>query len=155
MSAIFEVTNVSSRSDIHLELSENWYYGYLEDILQFDFKSFKLVLFIVKWCRLRLNQRDLDITIVENDNHFTMVNTMLFEPETDLYVIPSQCEHVFYSEIPVKAGWSFVVRHNPRGRPVKYNLDEGNEEGTLEEEDDDEYHDQHVLDDDVPKEYFE
>ena len=44
---------------------------------------------------------------------------------------------MFYSEVPGKAGWSFVVRHIPRGRSVKYKLDEGNEEGTLEEEDDD------------------
>ena len=45
-------------------------------------------------------------------------------------------------------GWSFVVRHDPRGRPVKYNLDDGNEEGSLEEHEDDEEHDQHDLDDD-------
>ena len=75
-----------------------------------------------------------------------MVNTRLFEPGTDPYVIPSQCEHVFYFEVLGKVGWSFVVRHAPRGRPIKYNLDEGNEEG-MEEEDDDEYHDQHKLDD--------
>ena len=49
-----------------------------------------------------------------------------------------QCEQVFYLEVPGKASWSFVVRHDPRGRLVKYNLDEGNEEGTLEEEDNDE-----------------
>ena len=50
-------------------------------------------------------------------------------------------------------GWSFVVRHNPRGRAVKYNLEEGNEEG-MEEEYDNEYHDKHDLDDhDDPKEY--
>ena len=42
-------------------------------------------------------------------------------------------------------GWSFFVRHDPRGRPVKYNLEEGNEYG-IEEEDDDEDHDQHELD---------
>ena len=41
--AVFEVTNVSSRSDRHLELSENRYYGYLEDILHCDFRSFKVV----------------------------------------------------------------------------------------------------------------
>ena len=41
---------------------------------------------------------------------------------------------------------SFVVRHDPRGRPIKYNLQEGNEE-VLEEEDDDEDRDQHELDD--------
>ena len=45
-------------------------------------------------------------------------------------------------------GWSFVVRHDPRGRPIKYNLEEGNEEG-LEEEDDVEY-DKRDLDDYVP-----
>ena len=56
---------------------------------------------------------------------------------------------VFYSEVPGKANWSFVVRHNPRGRPVKY-LVEGNAEG-LEKQYDDEDHDQHELDDHVPE----
>ena len=96
---------------------------------------------------LRLNQRDLDRTIIEHDNGFTMVNTRLFEPGTEPYVLPSQCKYVFYSEVLGKAGWSFVVRHDPRGRPIKYNLDEGNEEGTLEEEFNDEEHDKHELDD--------
>ena len=81
-----------------------------------------------------------------------MVNTRLFDPGMDPYVLPSQCQWVFYSEVPGKAGWSFFVRHDPRGRPIKYNLEEGNEEG-LEEEDDDEDHDQHELDDHDPKEY--
>ena len=31
--AVFEVTNVSSRSDRHPKVSENQYYGYLEDII--------------------------------------------------------------------------------------------------------------------------
>ena len=73
---------------------------------------------------------------------------MLFEPGTEPYVLPNQCEHVFYSEVLGKAGWSFVVRHDPRGRLVKYNLDDDNEEGTLEEQDDDEEHAQQELDDD-------
>ena len=77
-----------------------------------------------------------------------MVNTRLFEPGTKPYVLPIQCEQVFYSEVPSKAGWLFVVRHDPRGRPVKYNLDDGNEEGSLEEEYDDKEHDQLELADD-------
>ena len=86
-----------------------------------------------------------------------MVNTRFFEPWIEPYIVlPSQCEQVFYSEVPCKAGWSFVVRHDPRGRPVKYNLDDGNAEGSLEEEDDDEDHDQHDLDHhDDPKEDVE
>ena len=89
ISKVFEVTNVSSISDRHPELSENRYYGYLEDIIQCDFKSFKVVLFVVKWYRLQLNQRDPDRTIIEHDNGFTMVNTRLFELGTEPYVLPS------------------------------------------------------------------
>ena len=77
-----------------------------------------------------------------------MVNTRFFEPGTEPYVLPSQCEQVFYSEVPGKVGQSFVVRYDPRGRLVKYNLDDGNEEGSLEEDDDDEENDQHELGDD-------
>ena len=43
ISAVFEVTNVSSRRDRRPELSENRYYGYLEDIIDCDFKSFKII----------------------------------------------------------------------------------------------------------------
>ena len=98
-----------------------------------------------------MNQRDPNITIIEHDNRFNMVNTRLFEPKIEPYVIPIHCEQVFYSEVPGKVDWSFVVRHDPRGRMIKYNLEEGNEEG-LEEEDDVE-DDQHELDDHVPKLY--
>ena len=57
---------------------------------------------------LRLNQCDPDITIIGHDNVFTMVNTRLFELGTDPYVLPIQCEQVFYSEVPGRGGWSFL-----------------------------------------------
>ena len=44
ITAVFKVTNVCSRSDRNLVVYENRYYGYLEDILECDFNSFKLVL---------------------------------------------------------------------------------------------------------------
>jgi hypothetical protein len=46
---VFQVTNVSFRSDKHPREYENRYYGYLNDIVECDFNSFKLVLFDVKW----------------------------------------------------------------------------------------------------------
>ena len=49
------------------------------------------------------------------------------------YVLPSQCKLVFYSEIPSRGGWLFLVRYDPRGRLVKYNVEEEND---IEEEDD-------------------
>ena len=52
-----------------------------------------------------------------------MINTRSFELVRDEpYVFPSQCEQVFYFGVPHKLGWSFFVRHDPRGRPVKYNV---------------------------------
>jgi hypothetical protein len=44
----------------------------------------------------------------------------MFERGHDHYVFPSQCEHVFYSNVPGERDWSFVVRYDPRGRPIKY-----------------------------------
>ena len=81
-----------------------------------------------------------------------MVNTRSFEPVGDEpYVLPSQCEQVFYSEVPHKLGWSFFVRHEPRGRPIKYNAME--EEDIEEVEDDvDGDHDRQLLDD-VPEKF--
>ena len=53
-----------------------------------------------------MHEHDLQRTIIEHANGFTMVNKREFEPGIEPYVIPSQCEKVFYSEVPGKAGWS-------------------------------------------------
>ena len=52
ITVVFQVTNVSSRSDKHPKVFENRYYGYLENIIECDFNSFKIVLFEVKWYML-------------------------------------------------------------------------------------------------------
>jgi hypothetical protein len=124
ITAVFQVTNVSSRSDKHPRLTKNRYYGHLDDIIECDFKSFKIILFEVKWYCLRINERDPKRTVIQHENGFTMVNTRTFEPGLEIYVLPSQCEQVFYCEVPGKPGWSFVVRYDPRGRSVKYNVPE-------------------------------
>jgi hypothetical protein len=155
ITAVFKVTNISSRSDRNPEETENRYYGHLEDIIECDFNSFKIVLFEVKWYRLRMHERDPERTVIEHDNGFTMVNTRAFELGTEPYVLPSQCEQVFYSEVPSKAGWSYVVRYDPRGRPVKYNHVAEDEDNNEEEDHDYEYQEQvaHVVD--VSDEEFE
>jgi hypothetical protein len=82
----------------------------LNDIIECDFKSFKLEIFKVKWYRLPNNECDLERTIIEHENGFIMVNTKTLEPGTELYVLSSQSEQVFYSDVPCKVGWSYVVR---------------------------------------------
>jgi hypothetical protein len=52
ITAVFQVTNVSSRSDKCPRESENRYYEFFNDIIECDFNSFKLFLFDVKWYRL-------------------------------------------------------------------------------------------------------
>ncbi len=103
ITAVFEVTNISSRNDIHPQQSQNQYYSILDDIIECDFNTFKVVLFIVKWDKLWLNQNDPDRMIIQHDNEFTMINTRSFKPVGDEpYVIPSQCEQVFYSKVAHK-----------------------------------------------------
>ena len=65
---VFQVTNVSSRSDKNPKVSENRYYGYLEDIIESNFNSFRIVLFEVKWYMLRMNDRDPERTVIEHAN---------------------------------------------------------------------------------------
>ena len=69
----------------------------MDDILECNFNSFKIVLFFVKWFRLRLNQNDPDRTVIKHDSGFTMINIRSFELVGDEpYVLPSQCEQMFY-----------------------------------------------------------
>ena len=83
---------------------------------------------------IRINERDPEIIIIEHANRFTMVNTRALEPGIEPYVLPSQCEHVIYSQVSGKAGWPYIVRYYPRGILVKYNPLE--EEDNVEEEHD-------------------
>jgi hypothetical protein len=92
---VFQVTNVSSRSDIHPREYENKYYGFLNDIIECDFNSFKLVLFNVKWYRLKMHEYDEERNIIQHANGFLMIKTTFFEKTYDCYVFPSQCEQVF------------------------------------------------------------
>jgi hypothetical protein len=87
----------------------------------------------VKWYRLRMHEHDEEITFIQHANGFPMIKTTMFERGHDRYVFPSQCEHAFYSKVPGERDWSFVVRYDPRGRPVKYTVEE---EDDIEEEDD-------------------
>jgi hypothetical protein len=79
ITVFLKVTNISSKSDRNLEENESRYYGHLEDIIECDFNSFKIVLFEAKWYRLWMHEHDSERTVIEHDNGFTMVNTREFE----------------------------------------------------------------------------
>ena len=83
---------------------------------------------------IRINERDIERNVIEKANGFTMVNSRELELGIQPYVLPSQCEQVFYSKVLGKAGWSYIVRYDPRRILVKYNALE--EEDIVEEEGD-------------------
>ena len=82
-----------------------------------------------------MHERDEERNVIQHDNVFPMIKTMVFERGHDRYVFPRQCEHVFYSNVPGERDWSFVVRYDPRGRPVKYTHLQ--EEDDIEDQEDD------------------
>jgi hypothetical protein len=47
-----------------------------------------------------MHERDEERTVIQHANGFPMIKTMMFERGNDCYVFPSQCEHVFYSNVP-------------------------------------------------------
>ena len=78
-----------------------------------------------------MNERYPERTIIKHSNGFTIVNKRALEPSTKPYVLPSQCEKVFYSEFPCKSSWSYIVIYDPRVISVNYNAPE--EEDNVEE----------------------
>jgi hypothetical protein len=51
-----------------------------------------------------MNKHDPDRTVNQHANGFIMVNTRNVEIGLEPHVFPSQCEHVFYSEVPGRGG---------------------------------------------------
>ena len=80
-----------------------------------------------------MHEHDKKRIIIQHANGFPMIKTTMFEGWNDRYVFSSQCEHIFYSKVPSERDWSFVIRYDPRGRLVKYIVEE---EDDIEEEDD-------------------
>ena len=82
---------------MHAQQYENQYYDILDDIFECNFNSFKLILFVIKLCRLWMNQNDPNRIFIEHDSGFTMINTRSFEPiGNETYVLSSQCELVIF-----------------------------------------------------------
>jgi len=59
-------------------------------------------------------------TIIDHENGISMINTTMYKLDTKPYILPTQCENVFVSRVLGRASWLYVVRFDPRGRPIKY-----------------------------------
>lgn len=51
-----------------------------------------------------------------------MIKTRILELSREPCVLLSQYEQVFYLEVPIKVGWSYVVRNDQRGRLITFTI---------------------------------
>ncbi|GJY40074.1 hypothetical protein Tco_0427344 [Tanacetum coccineum] len=84
------------------------YYGQLQEILEFKYLLFKVVLFRVKWLDTRNQGRKVKCLVLRNN--MTQINTRGEAFKNDQYILVAQVKQVFYLEDKAKPYWK-VVKH--------------------------------------------
>ncbi|GKB77592.1 hypothetical protein Tco_0944487 [Tanacetum coccineum] len=84
------------------------YYGQLQEILEFKYLLFKVVLFRVKWFDTRNQGRKVKRLVLRNN--MTQIDTRGEAFKDDQYILVTQVKQVFYLEDKAKPHWK-VVEH--------------------------------------------
>nr|GFA49508.1 hypothetical protein [Tanacetum cinerariifolium] len=84
------------------------YYGLLQEILEFKYLLFKVVLFRVKWSDTRNKGRKVKRLVLRNN--MTQIDTRAESFKDDQYILITQVKQVFYLEDKAKPYWR-VVKH--------------------------------------------
>nr|GEZ14187.1 hypothetical protein [Tanacetum cinerariifolium] len=84
------------------------YYGQLQEILEFKYLLFKVVLFQVKWFDTRNKGRKVKRLVLRNN--MTQIDTRAESFKDDQYILVTQVKQVFYLEDKDKPYWR-VVEH--------------------------------------------
>ncbi|GJS53394.1 zinc finger, CCHC-type containing protein [Tanacetum coccineum] len=84
------------------------YYGQLQEILEFKYFLFKVVLFRVKWFDTRNQGRKVKRLVLRNN--MTQIDTRAEAFKDDQYILVTQVKQVFYLEDKAKPYWR-VVEH--------------------------------------------
>ncbi|GJS35606.1 hypothetical protein Tco_0533988 [Tanacetum coccineum] len=87
---------------------EEMYYGQLQEILEFKYLLFKVVLFRVKWFDTRNQGRKVKRLVLRNN--MTQIDTRGEAFKDDQYILVTQVKQVFYLEDKAKPHWK-VVEH--------------------------------------------
>nr|GEZ19277.1 hypothetical protein [Tanacetum cinerariifolium] len=88
--------------------NEEMYYGQLQEILEFKYLLFKVVLFRVKWFDTQNQGRKVKRLVLRNN--MTQIYTRGESFKNDQYLIVTQVKQVFYLEEKAKPNWK-VVEH--------------------------------------------
>nr|GFA53215.1 hypothetical protein [Tanacetum cinerariifolium] len=84
------------------------YYSHLQEILEFKYLLFKVVLFRVKWFDTRNKGRKVKRLVLRNN--MTQIDTRAESFKDDQYILVTQVKQVFYLEDNAKPYWR-VVEH--------------------------------------------
>nr|GFA32045.1 hypothetical protein [Tanacetum cinerariifolium] len=84
------------------------YYGQLQEILEFKYLLFKVVLFRVKWFDTRNQERKVKRLVLRNN--MTQIDTRAESFKDDQYILVTKVKQVFYLKDKAKPYWR-VVEH--------------------------------------------
>ncbi|MQL74493.1 hypothetical protein Taro_006860 [Colocasia esculenta] len=109
---------------------ENIFYGVLQNIIEFQFGTMPpIVLFKCKWYDMNVG-----VGLLVDEFKLTSANTTRSTFEDEPFIFPSQVQQVYYSDDPLKLGWSVFCQWKPRDTfevPINETQDEENEDATF------------------------
>jgi len=99
----------------HIESTAD-YVGYIEEILELDYRNHYTTVLVCDWVRTSRDARSPNI--VRDKYRFTLANFNHMDGaiHCDSFAFPLHCQQVFFSDDPHRRGWKVVCKTDVRGR---------------------------------------
>ena len=115
--ASFNQQSHASARDLNLLDGELDYVGKIQDILEVNLRSFRIIVFHVQW--FQVIQRGANRTVRKDPNGFYAIDSSkLLRKNEEPFALPQHCEQIFFHPDILDDKWLYVVHVTPRGRRV-------------------------------------
>ena len=115
--ASFKQQSHASARDLNLLDGELDYVGKIQDILEVNLRSFRIIVFHVQW--FQVIQRGANRTVRKDPNGFYAIDSSkLLRKNEEPFALPQHCEQIFFHPDILDGKWLYVVHVTPRGRRV-------------------------------------
>ena len=109
------------------------YINWIEEILELDYGRFQVLVLLCNWIQAISNGPGA--TMKRDDYGFNRLIPIFAQS----FVFPVQIEHVFFSDCHGEPGWRVVLRKEPRGRRIAFDMTMRNNIEALRIGDDNEF----------------
>lgn len=92
------------------------YVGYIDEILELDYRNHCTTVFVCDWVRPTTDARSPNMKRDEYGFLMANFNHMDGRVHSNSFAFPMHCQQVFFSEDPYRPGWKIVCRVDVRGR---------------------------------------